>query len=269
MQAEQNPTDPAQLLALATEVATRAAEFLLTERPNDLGIEAKSSPTDPVTVMDTESERLIVGAIRAARPDDAFYGEEGGQHAGSSGVRWLVDPIDGTVNYAYRLPHWSVSIAAEVSGVVVAGVVVDAVAGETWTATRGGGSFCNGVPVHCSTRTELGYALAGTGFGYTLPMRTKQAEVIRTVLTKVRDIRRVGSCAVDLCWTGAGRFDVFFEQGPNIYDFAAGGLVATEAGVQLGGLGGKPPGPAMVVAAPPALFGPLHDLLVELRADEE
>jgi myo-inositol-1(or 4)-monophosphatase len=261
--------DPADLLTLAVDVATRAGEFLLHERPADLETEAKSSPTDPVTVMDTASERMIVHALRAARPDDAFLGEEGGAQQGDSGVRWLIDPIDGTVNYGYRLPHWSVSVAAEVDGVVVAGVVVDPAGGETWTAVRGSGSWCNGTRVSCSTETRLDHALAGTGFGYTLPMRTRQAEIIRSVLPRIRDIRRVGSCAVDLCWTAAGRFDVFFEQGPNVYDFAAGGLVATEAGVQLGGLNGKPPGPAMVVAAPPVLFGPLHDLLAELRADEE
>ena len=263
------PPEPDELLALAVDVATKAGQFLLHDRPADLGVEAKSSPTDPVTVMDTASERLIVDALRAARPDDAFLGEEGGAQRGSSGVRWLVDPIDGTVNYGYRLPHWSVSVAAEVDGVVVAGAVVDPVIAETWTAVRGRGSWCNGERVRCSQETRLDHALVGTGFGYTLPMRTKQAEVIHSVLPRVRDIRRVGSCAVDLCWTAAGRFDVFFEQGPNIYDFAAGGLVATEAGVRLGGLHGKPPGPAMVVAAPPALFGPLHDLLADLRADEE
>ncbi|MFL6240082.1 MAG: inositol monophosphatase family protein, partial [Actinomycetes bacterium] len=217
----------------------------------------------------TGSENLIVEALRAARPDDAFLGEEGGAQRGTSGVRWLIDPIDGTVNYGYRLPHWSVSVAAEVDGAVVAGAVVDPAVGETWTATTGGGSFCNGERVACSKETRLDHALVGTGFGYTLPMRTRQAEVIRHLLPQVRDIRRVGSCAVDLCWTAAGRFDVFFEQGPNIYDFAAGGLVAAEAGVRLGGLNGRQPGPAMVVAAPPALFGPLHDVLAELRADEE
>jgi myo-inositol-1(or 4)-monophosphatase len=256
-------------LAIAVDVATRAGTFLLEERPAVLATETKSSPTDPVTVMDTAAERLIVDALHSVRPDDAVLGEEGGERPGSSGVRWLVDPIDGTVNYGYRLPHWSVSIAAEVDGEVVVGAVVDPAGGEIWTAIRGAGSWRDGARVSCSTETRLDHALAGTGFGYTLSMRTKQAEVIREVLPRVRDIRRVGSCAVDLCWTAAGRFDVFFEQGPNVYDFAAGGLVATEAGVRLGGLNGKPPGPAMVVAAPPALFGPLHDLLVELRADEE
>src|SRR5436305_14210347 len=233
--------DPGDLLALAVEVATKAGRFLLHERPADLGVESKSSPTDPVTVMDTASERLIVDAITSARPDGAFLGEEGGAQRGSSGVRWLVDPVDGTVNYKYRLPHWSVSIAAEVDGEVVAGVVVDPALGETWTATRGGGSYCNGERIACSTETRLEHALAGTGFGYTREMRIRQAEVIRHVLPRVRDIRRVGSCAVDLCWLGAGRLDVFFEQGPNIYDFAAGGLVATEAGVRLAGLNGRPP----------------------------
>jgi myo-inositol-1(or 4)-monophosphatase len=260
--------DLAELMTTAVEVATRAAQFLQTERPVELATETKTSPTDPVTVMDTAAERIIVEALRERRPADGVLGEEGGERQGSSGVRWLVDPIDGTVNYAYRLPHWSVSVAAEVDGVVVAGAVVDPTIGETWTAIRGAGSWCNGERIACSVETRLGHALVGTGFGYTSPMRTKQAEVIRAVLPRVRDIRRVGSCAVDLCWTAAGRFDMFFEQGPNNYDFAAGGLVATEAGVQLGGLNGNPPGPAMIVAAPPPLFGPLHDLLAELRADE-
>jgi myo-inositol-1(or 4)-monophosphatase len=262
--------DPAELLAIAVDVATQAGLFLVRDRPpGALETRTKTSPTDPVTVMDTGSERLIVDALRAVRPDDAVLGEEGGERPGRSGVRWLVDPIDGTVNYEYRLPHWSVSVAAEVDGVVVAGAVNDPAIGEVWTAIRGGGSWRNGEQLQCSTETRLEHALIGTGFGYTLPMRTKQAEVIRSVLPQVRDIRRVGSCAVDLCWTAAGRFDAFFEHGPNIYDFAAGGLVASEAGVRFGGLRGRPASPAMILAAPPALFGPLHDLLVTLRADEE
>ena len=264
------PVDTAALRALAIDVATAAGDLLLHKRP-DGPIESgsKSSPTDIVTVMDTQSESLIRSMLRAARPHDAILGEEGGADAGDSGVRWVVDPIDGTVNYRYRLPHWSVSIAAEVDGVATVGVVHDPAYGETWSALRGGGAVCNGTAITCSTEIRLEQALVATGFGYNATLRGRQAEVLRHVLPRVRDIRRFGSCAVDLCWTAAGRFDAYYERGPQVWDWTAGALIGREAGLQVGGLHGRPESPSLVLAAPQGLFGVLHDLLAPLRPDED
>jgi myo-inositol-1(or 4)-monophosphatase len=265
-----NAPEPRELLALAVDVGLRAGELLLTERPGGaIETGSKSSPTDIVTVMDTRAETFIVESLRAERPDDAFLGEEGGARSGTSAVRWVIDPIDGTVNYRYRLPHWSVSIAAEVEGVVVAGVVVDPSNGETWTAARGDGARCNGEAVWCSTEARLEQALIGTGFGYAAALRARQADVMRTLLPRVRDIRRVGSCAIDLCWVAAGRLDGYFERGPNIWDYSAGGLICEEAGAWFDVRPGTPGPPDLVIAAPPALFRPLHLLLVELCANED
>jgi myo-inositol-1(or 4)-monophosphatase len=248
----------------------RAGELLLTERPEgSIETGSKSSPTDIVTVMDTRIETFIIENLRAERPDDGFLGEEGGARSGSSSVRWVIDPIDGTVNYRYRLPHWSVSIAAEVEGVVVAGAIVDPSLGETWTAARGHGAHCNGAVVSCSTESHLEQALVGTGFGYAAELRARQAEVLRTVLPRVRDIRRVGSCAIDLCWVAAGRLDGYFERGPNVWDYSAGGLICEEAGARFDVQPGKPAGPDLVIAASPALFTPLQLLLAELGANED
>ncbi|MDX6285290.1 MAG: monophosphatase [Frankiales bacterium] len=254
--------DPHELLTLAVEVATSAGELLLTERPaGSIETGSKTSPTDLVTVMDTRVEAHIADRLRADRPHDGFLGEEGGAQVGDSGVRWIVDPIDGTVNYRYRLPHWSVSIAAEVDGVVVAGVVVDPSLGETWTAVRGEGARCNDAPVACTTESRLEQALVGTGFGYAAALRARQAEVLRTVLPRVRDIRRVGSCAIDLCWVAAGRLDAYYELGPQVWDYSAGGLICEEAGASFEVRPGKPDPPALVIAASPALFTPLQQLV--------
>jgi myo-inositol-1(or 4)-monophosphatase len=258
------------LLALAAAAATSAGELLLNHRPSGpIETGSKSSPTDIVTVMDTRAEAHIVERLRAERPHDSFLGEEGGVQHGESAVRWIIDPIDGTVNYRYRLPHWSVSIAAEVDGVIVAGVVVDPSMGETWTAVRGGGARRNGDVVSCSSETQLAQALIGTGFGYAAALRARQADILRTVLPRVRDIRRVGSCAIDLCWVAAGRLDAYYERGPNVWDYSAGGLICAEAGACFEVRPGKPGPPPLVIAAPPGLFEPLQLLLVELGADED
>ncbi len=181
-------------------------------------------------------------------------------------MRWVLDPIDGTVNYLYGLPQYAVSLAAEVDGVVVAGVVINAANGDEWTATRGGGAWRDGRRLRCSAGAELPQALVGTGFGYDAERRAHQGVVLAGLITRVRDIRRFGAAALDLCGVGEGTLDAFYEKGLNPWDHAAGGLVATEAGATVAGLRGAPPGPDMVVAAAPAIFGPLHDLLVELDA---
>lgn len=266
-----NPgADAADLLAIATAVAREAGVLLRERRPaGDLAFDTKSTPTDVVTVMDRAAERLIVDRLRAARPGDAVLAEEGGARAGGSGVRWVVDPIDGTVNYLYGLPQWGVSIAAEVDGTVVAGVVVDPSKDETYAAVRGRGATCNGAPLRVTGCAELGQALVATGFGYAAERRAVQARVVGAVLPRVRDIRRLGSSALDLCAVALGRVDAFYERGLAPWDLAAGGLIAAEAGAVVAGLNGRPAGPDLVIATNPALFGPLHDLLAGLAADRD
>lgn len=253
------------LLALATDAANQAAGLLmdgLGQTRTDVG--TKSSLTDMVTEMDRASEALIVKALLAARPDDGVIGEEGSARAGTSGVRWVIDPLDGTTNYLYSHPGWAVSIAAEIDGHVVAGVVLDAMHAETYTATLGGGARRNGEPIRCSTQDDLSRALVGTGFGYAPKRRVAQAEVVGGIIGKIRDIRRMGAASVDLCWAACGRLDAFFERGLAWWDMAAGALVATEAGAVVTSLTGGPPEtpePAWVVAAAPGLAEPLRALL--------
>ena len=241
--------------------------------------DTKSSPTDVVTEMDRAAEALIRRLLLAERPGDAILGEEGGE-SGHGRVRWIVDPLDGTVNYLYGLPDWAVSIAAEVDGTVVAGVVAVPARGEVFTAVLGGGAWLRStaqpsgagqqpVAARCNAPVQLHQALVGTGFGYAAARRVVQGEVVAAVLPRVRDIRRGGSCAVDLCSVAMGRLDAFYERGVNYWDFAAGGLVATEAGARLAGLDGKPASPAMTIAAEPGLFGALGELLAGLDPERD
>ncbi len=263
--------DSAALLELA-ETAARAAARLLVEGrpPGDLEVtQTKSSLTDIVTVMDEASERLLVEHIRAERPDDGFLGEEGSAETGTSGVTWVLDPIDGTVNYLYAIPAFAVSVGVVAGGDTVAGVVCNPVSGETWTARRGHGARLDGRPVRVNPAPELPMALVATGFGYDAKRRTQQAEIVREIIGRVRDIRRIGSAALDLCALATGRVDAYFEQGLKPWDLAAGGLIAEEAGARVEGLGGRPPGADLVVAAPPGLFEPFEAMLAELGADSD
>ncbi|MFI2240216.1 inositol monophosphatase family protein [Streptomyces chrestomyceticus] len=262
-------SDPLQdeLLGLALEAARRAGELLRDGRPADLGVAAtKTSPIDVVTEMDIASEKLITGFLAEHRPDDGFLGEEGASVAGTSGVRWVIDPVDGTVNYLYGLPSWAVSIAAEKDGEAVAGVVAAPMRGETYHAVLGGGAFRNGEPVRCRPAPPLSQALIGTGFAYLSERRAAQAEVLRTLLPQVRDIRRGGSAAIDLCDVACGRLDGYYERGLNPWDMAAGALIAREAGALTGGRPGEPASNDLVVAASPDVFGTLQPLLEELGA---
>ena len=255
-----------ELLRIARRIARDGAETARTMREQAIfDVQTKSTGTDPVTAADRAVERQIVAALHAERPGDAVLGEEygsvAGDTAGDGRVRWVLDPIDGTVNYLYGLPQYAVSLAAEVDGVAVAGVVRNAATGDEWTATRGGGAWRDGRRLTGSVRTTLGQALVATGFGYAAERRAHQAQVLTRVSTEVRDIRRLGAAAIDLCLAAEGGVDAYYEKGLNAWDHAAGGLVATEAGLIVSGLDGAPPGPDLVIAAPPALFGPLHDLL--------
>ncbi len=256
------------LLALALGVAVEAGELLL-RRPDDLGVDTKSSATDVVTVMDRASEELVVGRLLDGRPGDALLAEEGAERSGTSGVRWVVDPLDGTVNYLHRLPFWAVSIAAESRGEVVAGVVHAPVLGWTFTATRGGGAWQGQEQLRGSSCTELSRALVATGFAYDATRRGQQGAVAAAVLPRVADLRRCGSGALDLCMAAWGVVDASYERGLSPWDHAAGGLVASEAGLLVTGLQGAAAGWAMTVAAPPALAPDLLKLLTELDATHE
>ena len=260
----------AELLEIALLLAREAGTLLHAGRPaGPLRVTSKSTPTDVVPEMDHAAEALITETLARVRPDDGMLGEEGTDHPGTSGVRWVVDPLDGTVNYLYDLGGWAVSIAAEVDGEPVAGVVQVPSAGETFTAVRGGGATCNGRPLRCGPAPALDRALVATGFGYDARRRAHQAEVLRYVLPAVRDIRRGGACAVDLCALAAGRVDAYFERGVRPWDFAAGGLIAREAGAQVAGLGGAAPSSTFLLAAGPELFGPLEALLQAAGAGHE
>ncbi|WP_422770677.1 inositol monophosphatase family protein [Plantactinospora sp. WMMC1484] len=263
---------PEELLKIAVEVAREAAGIAYRMRAEGVSaVATKSTVTDVVTAADRAVERQAVAALRAARPTDAVLGEEYGDAdgpgpGGGSGVRWILDPIDGTVNYLYGLPHYAVSLAAEVDGEVVAGVVRNAATGDEWTAVRGGGAYRAGRRLGGSVETDLGQALVATGFGYDPARRAHQAGVLHQLLPHVRDIRRFGVASIDLCLAAEGMVDGYYEKGLNLWDHAAGGLVAAEAGLRVGGLNGAGPGPELVIAAPPALFGPLHDHLARLDA---
>ena len=232
------PTDDsaADLLALAVTTAREAGELVRSMRTSGVDVAAtKSSPTDVVTEADRTCEELIRKRLLGARPEDGFIGEEsagveGGDIASRSGVTWIVDPIDGTVNYLYGLPQYAVSIAAARDGQVVAGVVHGPDLEEEYVATLGGGATRNGVPLQVRSTPPLAQALVSTGFSYETAIRARQAFAVALMLPQVRDIRRRGSCALDLCAVAAGLSDGYVEEGPNTWDYAAGGLVATEAG---------------------------------------
>lgn len=258
--------DPADLLDLA-ERAARAAGRLVVERRDVEVTKTKTSATDIVTVMDQAAERLLVQTIQTERPDDGFLGEEGSDATGTSGVTWVLDPIDGTVNYLYAIPAYAVSVGVEVDGRVVAGVVCNPVTGELWSARRGHGAFLDGRRLRVNPAPELSMALIATGFGYDPARRANQAGQLRTVISRVRDIRRMGAASLDLCALACGRVDGYYEKGLNPWDLAAGGLIAEEAGARVEGLGGRPAGADLVVAAPPGLFEPLEAMLADLQAD--
>lgn len=271
--------DVLELVAVAEQVAREAGELVHGGRPRTVTVAAtKSSPQDVVTAMDTASEDLIRRRLAQLRPDDGVLGEEGGHVPGTSGVTWVVDPIDGTVNYLYGVPGFAVSIAA-VTGpagevptprgwTALAGCVHGPALDETYTAARGAGAWANGERLALGDgAADLSVSLVGTGFGYLAERRRAQGRVLAHLLPQVRDIRRVGSAALDLCWVAAGRFDVYYERGLNPWDMAAGGLVVTEAGGVLRGLRGEPADAVMTVAGPARLVDSLAEILAALDAD--
>lgn len=256
------------LVVLASRLAVQAGELALGGRraAQDVGLDqgTKSSATDLVTVFDRAAERCIAEALEDARPDDAIIGEEGTDEAGTSGISWYVDPIDGTTNFVYDLPLWSTSIAAADGDGMLAAAVYVPVLGELFAATRGGGATLDGSPIRCSDREDLALALVATGFAYDAARRRQQAEIVTDLIGRVRDIRRLGSAAIDLCYAAAGRYDAYFETGLNPWDAAAGELIAREAGCRTGDHHGGPPVPGELLVATPAIFDELQGHLTRL-----
>ncbi|MFC7406105.1 inositol monophosphatase family protein [Georgenia alba] len=269
-----HPTDdPLALMALCEELARAAGEHVR-ERTVDRGgvARTKSSAVDVVTAVDTESEALLRERIARARPDDAVLGEEEGGTAGTSGLTWVVDPIDGTVNFLYGIPSYAVSVAV-VRGeprpgewTQIAGCVHSVAVGSTWTAARGYGAWRDGERLALREGPPLAEALVGTGFSYTADKRGRQGEVVARMLPHVRDIRRIGAAAIDLCLVADGRLDAYYEHGLNPWDVAAGSLVVTEAGGVVEGLDGGPPAHGTTVAGAAELVRELAALLRTLDA---
>jgi myo-inositol-1(or 4)-monophosphatase len=260
---------PHELLALATDLAREAGGLALRMRASVEVVAAKSSPTDVVTAADRAAEELIQRGLRTARPQDGLLGEEGALVVGSSGLRWVVDPIDGTVNYLYGIPQWCVSIGVEDSEGALVGVVYQPATDELYQAVRGEGATLNGRPIRCSAVDRLEATLVGTGFGYDARRRAAQSAWLPDLLPRVRDIRRLGAGALDLCAVAAGRLDAYYEQGLSPWDLCAGGLIAAEAGAVVTGLRGRPAGYDLVLAAGPGIHGRLHELLVGYDADAD
>ncbi len=275
---------PAALRSVAETLATEAAGFERRRRAEIFGdraaadgaVQTKSTLTDPVTVVDTETERWLRERLAQLRPGDPILGEEGGgpvdTRAGGDGgaadaVTWVLDPIDGTVNFVYGIPAYAVSVAAQVGGESVAGAVADVVAEQVYSAATGLGDHVTdrrgARPLRCTAVRELSVALLGTGFGYSAQRRAAQAALLARMLPVVRDVRRIGSAALDLCMVAAGRLDAYYEHGLQVWDGAAGALIAVEAGarVLLPEQGAASDGPGLVAAAAPGIADDLFAVL--------
>ena len=258
---------PVELEQLAVQFAEGAAAVVRAGRTGAVEVAAKSTETDLVTEVDRATERWLVDRIRAVRPGDGILGEEGGGRSGSTGVRWVLDPIDGTVNFVLGLPQYAVSVAAEVDGEVVAGAVCNPATGETFRAVLGGGAHLGDVRLSGPRQVSLAQAVVGTGFGYDAAVRARQVAALVPLLPTVADVRRLGAASLDLCFVAAGRLDAYFEVGLNVWDHAAGGLVAAEAGCVVSGLRGRPPSGQCYAAAGPGLAAEFFALLESVDAD--
>jgi len=258
-------SDPvlSQLADLASTVAMEAGTLVTDIRSESLGaLNTKSSPTDLVTAADSQAEELITRRLLDMRPDDSILGEEGVTHHGTSGVTWHIDPIDGTTNYVYGIPAYCVSIGAEVDGQLAAGAVYDPSMKELFVGVKGQGAQLNGKELSASTKVDLSTALIATGFSYHTENRRQQAQRMVGVLPAVRDIRRSGSAALDLCSVACGRIDAYFEQDLNMWDLAAGALIAAEAGARVENLNGSGLDGSFTIAATVGIFDALHELLM-------
>jgi myo-inositol-1(or 4)-monophosphatase len=257
--------DEDELLSVAIEAAWAAAGELMPRFGQRAeGVQTKTTPTDLVSEADVAAERAIKEVLARQRPTDAILAEEGGASGGDgeNGLRWVVDPLDGTINFLFGIPAFAVSLACEQEGERVVGVVLDPVREELFTATGSSPATLNGDSIRGSAREELGKALVATGFGYDMGVRTRQAAVVSRVLPQVRDIRRVGAAALDLCWAACGRFDAYYERGVQRWDVAAGALIAERAGLSVRRLPPTEQDAAGIVAAPEAIVDELFQLVV-------
>jgi myo-inositol-1(or 4)-monophosphatase len=252
------------LLPMAWQSALKAGAFLLNERPEDLSVDSKSTPTDLVSAMDRTAEEMIIDGLLGPRPADGFLGEEGGERIGTSGVRWVVDPLDGTVNYLFGFPMWGVSIGMEQDGVTEIGVISTPAFDEHYIAVRGQGAWLirgeQGARLSVKKCADLSLAMIVTGFGYSPERRVSQAAVVQELIAQVRDIRRLGAAVVDFAWLAQGRFDAYYERGLNAWDISAGMLLAAEAGAEVSFLRGGEPSDLLVAVVP----GIAHELRAEL-----
>ena len=248
--------DPAELERLAVTFATAGAALIRGHLGRPVGVSAKSSPTDVVTQTDLDAEALIRRLIVQETPGAGVFGEEGGESAPGSRLQWVIDPLDGTINFLYSVPLFSVSVAAAIDGEVVAGAVVDVTRGEVFSASIGGGARLDGAAIEVSTCRELAAALVTTGFSYRASVRAKQGQVVRRLLPEARDIRCFGSAALQLCWVGASRVDAYYERDIKVWDYAAGVLIASEAGAvtELP----CPENAGLVIATTPVIFEALR-----------
>ena len=270
----ENDADPVLLRSLAERLATEAADFVRRRRDEVFGnpqpnagsaVRAKSTPTDPVTVVDTETERLLRVRLAELRPGEHILGEEeGGSTGGADGLTWVLDPIDGTVNFVYGIEAYAVSVGVQRDGASLAGAVANVPTGELYSAALGHGASVQRAGVTTSlgvgSAAELSMSLVGTGFSYAPEQRMRQAEILTRLLPFVRDVRRMGSCALDLCMVAAGRLDAYYEDGVHVWDWAAAALIAAEAGASLR----LPPADGtagLIVAAAPGIAGALTDAL--------
>lgn len=260
-----------QLRDIAEQLVGEAADFVRRRRAEILGepsahVRTKSSPTDPVTLADTETEQLVRDRLASLRPGDSVLGEEGGGGRDTGGaVRWVVDPIDGTVNFLYGIPAYAVSLAAQIDGVSVAGAVADVAGGQIYSAAVGSGAHVSSGGarrrLRCSAADDLSMALLGTGFGYAPQRRAAQAALLAHLMPAVRDVRRLGSAALDLCMVAGGLLDAHYEHGLNEWDWAAGALIAAEAGAVVVLPGADDPGAGLLLAAAPGVAGQLMEAL--------
>jgi myo-inositol-1(or 4)-monophosphatase len=251
---------PAELLAIAERAARAAGELLRSrfEAGGEVQAASKSTPTDPVSEADRAAERAIRAVLGEERPGDAILGEEGGETQEGAGLRWIVDPLDGTVNFLYGIPQWCVSVAVHDDEGGVAGAVYDPLREELFAACRGGGPpTLNGAAVRGSSQTDLARALIATGFAYDPAVRSVQGEAVARLLGQARDVRRMGSAALDLAWTAAGRYDAFYERGVQLWDIAAGSLLCEAAGLTVRPLAADGARPGGVMAAPAGLLDAL------------
>lgn len=264
---------PTELLDIARTIALEAGELIARRRSEGVLVaDTKSSSIDVVTFADRECEEFVKSRLAELRPEDGFYGEEGGDSTGTSGLTWIVDPIDGTVNYLYGIPQFAVSIAV-VEGTPdpgtwkqLAGVVFNPMNDELYFASLGGGAFLTKAgktsPLAVNQETLLAHTLLATGFAYSSELRAEQADVLTRILPAVRDIRRAGAASLDLCAVAAGQLDAYYERDTKPWDYAAGSLVLREAGGVVGGLDGAPEGRDMLLAANPHLFSQIEKLLL-------